>query len=102
RTFGDTETDFMYGFYGERTEMRSLAWQPVSMGTLLVLGALGAVLVARRRGAREVLVQLPLIIGVVVVTTLFHPSSRYRLPMIVPLVLLGAAGLVELARTEPR
>lgn len=102
RTFADTETTFMYGFYGERTEMRSLAWQPLSMGTLLVLGLLGAVLLWRREGPASVLVHLPLVAGVVVVTTLFHPSSRYRLPMLVPLVLLGAQGLAELSRLEPR
>ncbi len=103
RTFSDVETTFDYGFYGERTELPSLAWQPVSMGTLLVLGALGAVLGARRRGLRWLLPYLPLIFGTIVVTTLFHPSGRYRLSMALPLVLLAAEGLVELvAIADPR
>lgn len=100
RTFSDVETTFQYGFYGERTEVRSLAWQPISFGTLLVLAALGAALVGRRRGVGAVLEHAPLILCVVLVTTLFHPSSRYRLPMIVPLVALGSAGIVELFRIE--
>lgn len=100
RTFSDVETTFDYGFYGARTEMRSLAWEPVSMGTLLVLGLLGAWLGIRRRGVRWIVPYLPLVIGTVLVTTLFHPSGRYRLSMALPLVLLSADGLVALAHLE--
>lgn len=101
RTFSDVETTFDYGFYGARTELRSLAWQPISMGTLLVLGLLGAILGVRRRGLRWVLPYLPLVVGTVLVTTLFHPSGRYRLSMALPLVILAGDGLVALARMEP-
>ncbi|MDQ3035273.1 MAG: hypothetical protein M3Y87_22910 [Myxococcota bacterium] len=96
RTFSDVETTFEYGFYGERTELASLRWQPISFATLLVLGLLGAILLARARGWRALIAHAPLVIGVILVTTLFHPSSRYRLPMIVPLVMLGGIGLAEL------
>jgi hypothetical protein len=98
RTFSDVETTFEYGFYGERTEIPALAWQPISMGTLLMLGLVGAILLLRTRGWPAVLAHAPLLLCAVVVTVLFHPSSRYRLPMIVPLVVLGAIGLVELWR----
>jgi hypothetical protein len=98
RTFSDVETTFDYAFYGERSELRALQWHPLSFGSLLVLGLAGAIVLARRRGAAEVLRRLPLVVCVIAVTTLFHPSSRYRLPMALPLVLWAATGLVELAR----
>jgi hypothetical protein len=97
RTFSDVETSFDYGFYGERSEVRSLSILPVSMGVLLLLGALGAVVVVRRDGLRGLAPHLPLFLGVVLVTTLFHPSTRYRLSMAVPLVLLSAEALLALA-----
>jgi hypothetical protein len=96
RTFSDVETTFDYGFYGERTELRSLAWEPISMGTLLALGVLGAFALVRRRGWRALVPYLPLIFGTVMVTTLFHPSGRYRLSMSLPLVLLAADGLAAM------
>ena len=98
RTFSDVETTFDYGFYGERSELPSLSWQPVSMGTLLFLGALGALLLVRREGWRALGPHLPLVVGTVLVTTLFHPSARYRLAMAIPLVLLASEALIEVAR----
>ncbi len=101
RTFSDVETSFDYGFYGERSELRALAVLPVSMGVLLLLGALGAVVVLRRDGLRGLAPYLPLLLGVVLVTTLFHPSTRYRLSMTVPLVLLSAHAVLALAAYAP-
>lgn len=101
RTFSDVETTFDYGYYGERTELPSLAWQPVSFGTLLLLGALGMAELVRRRRWSELAAHLPLIVGAVVVTTLFHPSTRYRLSMAIPLVSLSAHAVAALIALEP-
>jgi hypothetical protein len=98
RTFSDVETTFDYGFYGERTELRALAWEPISMGTLLALAVLGAFATWKHRGARALVPYLPLILGTVIVTTLFHPSGRYRLAMAIPLVLLSAEGVAAVMR----
>jgi 4-amino-4-deoxy-L-arabinose transferase-like glycosyltransferase len=102
QTFSDVETTFDYGFYGERTELRALAWEPVSMGTLLVLGLLGAIVLVRTRGWRSLVPHLPLILGTLIVTTLFHPSTRYRLAMAIPLVLLSSFAVAELFRMHGR
>ena len=102
RTLSDVETTFDYGFYGERTELRSLAWEPISMGTLLALGLLGAVALVRRAGWRALVPYLPLVLGTLIVTTLFHPSGRYRLAMSIPLVVLAAEGIAHLLEAEPR
>ena len=96
RTFSDVETSFDYGFYGERSELHALAVLPVSMGVLLLLGAVGAFVVVRRDGLRALAPYLPLVLGVVLVTTLFHPSTRYRLSMSVPLVLLSTQAALAL------
>ena len=100
RTLSDVETTFDYGFYGERTELRSLAWEPISMGTLLALGLLGALALVRRKGWRALAPYLPLVVGTLVVTTLFHPSGRYRLAMSIPLVALAAEGIAHLLEAE--
>jgi hypothetical protein len=102
RTLSDVETTFDYGFYGERTELRSLAWEPISMGTLLALGLLGAVALVRRKGWRALVPYLPLVLGTLIVTTLFHPSGRYRVAMSIPLVVLAAEGIAHLLEAEGR
>lgn len=94
RTFSDTETTFDYGFYGERSEVNSLRLLPVSFGCILLLGLVGAYALARQKGLRMLLPFAPLVLGTVVTTVLFHPSSRYRLPMLLPLVLLAGYGIV--------
>jgi hypothetical protein len=45
---------------------------------------------------------LPCILGVLVTTTLYHPSSRYRLPMVPALALLGGVGVTGLRDLAPR
>lgn len=100
-TFSDIETTFQYGYYGERQEIRTLDLLPVSFGTLLLLGMVGAIALGRGRGVRALWPYAPLVLGVLLTTTLFHPSSRYRLPIVVPLLVLGAHGAVSIARMRP-
>lgn len=94
RTLSDRETTFDYGYYGERSELTVLRALPVSFGLLAILAVLGALGVLLRRGlaggARELLPLLPLIAGTLATTTLFYPTSRYRLPMVLALVVLAA------------
>ena len=66
--------------------------------TLLLLGLLGALVLRREHGLRALLPFLPVVLGVFAVTTLYHPSSRYRLPMVIPLVWLGGIAVADLWR----
>lgn len=100
RTLSDQETTFDYGFYGERSEVTALYLLPLSFGCLLLLGAVGAFFLARRHGVRALLPFLPLIVGTLATTVLFHPSSRYRLPMALPLVLLAGFGILRAVEIE--
>src|SRR5690606_10427019 len=45
---------------------------------------------------------LPLLLGTLATTTLYHPSSRYRLPMIIPLLLLAGHGVWATSRWPSR
>lgn len=101
-TLSDGEVSYDYGYFGERSELRSLSLLPVSFGMLLVLGAVGAFVVARRGGAFALVPHLPLILGTFALTTLFHSSSRYRLPMVLPLCVLGGIGLHGVAQVHDR
>lgn len=102
-TFRDTETSFDYGYYGERSEVRVFALMPLSFGAIALLALAGAVLLARTRGWRALVLHLPIVMGVLAVAIMFHPSSRYRLPLVVPLVLLGGyAARQAVAREGPR
>ena len=96
RTFSDTETTFQYGYYGERQEVPVLQATPVSFGVLLLFSIVGAAAVFRRRDWRAIVPHLPLLLGAVLTSVLFHPSSRYRFPMILPLVHLGGIGVAAL------
>jgi hypothetical protein len=96
-TLRDVETTYDYGYYGERTELTSWLFAPISFGALALLGACGA-LWDLRKGRRVVARMAPLIVGVVVTTTLFYPTSRYRLPIALAFVLLAAPFVVGLAR----
>ena len=92
-TLSDRETTFDYGYYGERSEVPVLGALPVSFGLLWVLalgGTAGLALRRRRAGLMTLWPLVPLIAGTLVTTTLFYPTSRYRLPMALPLVLLAA------------
>lgn len=100
RTLSDQETTYDYGFYGERSEVVALYLLPLSFGCLLLLGAVGAFFLVRRHGARALLPFLPLVLGTLATTVLFHPSSRYRLPMALPLVLLAGFGVLRAVEIE--
>lgn len=101
-TFSDIEKSFQYGYYGERTEVLSLRILPVSFGLLLLLAAAGAWFLGRERGPASLLPFLPLLIGVLVTTTLYHPSSRYRLVMVLPMILLAGFAFTGVLRMKDR
>lgn len=95
QTFSPREITFQYGFNGERDRVRLLQFLPVSFGLLLLWGLFGAGVLARERGVRALLPFAPLVIGVLITTTLYHPSTRYRLALILPLVLLAGVGFAN-------
>lgn len=97
-TFTDYEVTYDYGYFGERSEIRSLGLLPVSFGTLLLLGLAGAVALARREGIFALVPYLPYALGSVATTVVFHASSRYRLFLVIPLLLLAGFGVVSLWR----
>lgn len=101
-TFTDYEVTYDYGYFGERSEVAALAALPVSFQTILLLGGLGAVLLVRREGLPALVPYLPYLLGVLVTTTLFHSSSRYRLAMVLPLLLLAGPGVVALLSLQRR
>lgn len=76
QTLSPREITFQYGFNGERDRVTLLQFLPVSFGLLLLWGVVGAVALARERGMRALLPFAPLVIGVLVTTTLYHPSTR--------------------------
>jgi hypothetical protein len=90
-TFRDAESSFDYGYYGERSEVPALYVTFASFGMLACFAALGAWLALRAGDRRALLALAPVLAGVLAVTTLFHPSTRYRLPLLV--VLAPLAGL---------
>jgi hypothetical protein len=94
--FGDIETSFDYGYYGERLEIRALGWLPGSMGTNFLLALLGALLLARRGDWRRLVAIAPVPLGVALTFVLFHPSSRYRLPLVPVVVALAGVGAIAL------
>ena len=87
-TLRDEETSFDYGFYGERSEVWTLRLLFVSFGMLVSWALVGAWYAVR---ARRGTLLIPLVLGIFAVTTLFHPSARYRLPLV--LALAPLAGL---------
>lgn len=96
----DYEVTYDYGYFGERSEVAALRWLPVSFGTLLLLGILGAAALALRSGGRALVPYLPFALGSLATTVVFHSSSRYRLFLVVPLLLLAGHGVVSLARVR--
>lgn len=102
-TFADTEVSYDYGYFGERSELSALSILPVSFGMLAALGLLGAIHIGRRHGLRALLPELPYLLGSLATTTLFHSSSRYRLFMVLPLLVYAAVALTAPWRTpRPR
>jgi hypothetical protein len=93
-TLRDQEiSSYMYSYYGEARESPLLRWFPVSFGVLLVLGVYGAVRLARREGLGALAPYAPYFIAGLAACLLYHPSARYRLPMVYPLVLLAGPAL---------
>ena len=102
-TFSDREiTAHEYQYYGERGEVRMLNLLPVTFGALLLLGALGAFAHARRHGAAALWPFLPGLLGAIATSTLYHPSSRHRLPVALAMLLLAGEGLVSIAAIADR
>jgi hypothetical protein len=95
QTFSGREATYQYGFLGERSEITVLAALPVTFATLGVcaLVGLGWALIRTRRRALWLLA--PVVLGTLATVTLYHPSSRYRLPLVLPLALLGGLGVVR-------
>ena len=74
----------------------------VSFGLLLSLGTVGGFALVRARGPRPILHLACVFFGVLATTTLFHPSTRYLLPMIVALAPLAGIALSEALRLYQR
>lgn len=91
-TLRDRETSFDYGFYGERTEAWVLRLCFVSFGMLVSMGSLGLAVAWRSSKLRALAPWLAVAAGTLLTTTMFHPSTRYRLPL--ALALLPLTGLV--------
>jgi hypothetical protein len=97
QTFSDLEeSTFDYGYYGERSALSAAALFPVSFGFIGMWACYGLVVSLRRRQWAFLCVTMPIILGIVALTTLYHPSSRYRLPIVIPLSMLAGAGLADL------
>ncbi len=102
RLVSDLERGFDYPYYGERTLSTSLAVLPLSFGSLLCAGLFG--LYARWRGGRgrTLWPLLAWVVGIVALVVVFHPSTRYRLPLVVPLAVLSADAVAFVAGLAPR
>ncbi len=98
RVFSDTETTFLYGYYGERSEVPILRWLPVSVGSLLLLALWGMIARIRAEGPWALVPWLPFILGVMASSVMYYPASSYRVPMVPTLVSLSAFGVTEIVR----
>jgi hypothetical protein len=54
-----------------------------SFGMLACLAGIGGLLAAQHRQVGALVPLAPLLLGVFLTTTLFHPSTRYRLPLLI-------------------
>jgi hypothetical protein len=103
-TLEDREiTSYMYSYYGEAGESPLLRWFPVSFGVLLLLGLAGAIGLAKREGVGALAPYAPFFLAGLAACLLYHPSARYRLPMVYPLLLLAGPAVMDLfgsLRTE--
>ena len=103
-TMRSVETDFEYGYYGERSELSIFALLFGSFGMLGVLAVVGVVSLLMTRRAALLIPLAPWAIGAFATTILVHPSSRYRLPIVLPMLLLAGVGAIWLweRRRGPR
>lgn len=92
-TISDSEIIYQYYYYGERSEMTALGLLPNSFGLILLLGTLGLARLIWDRGVSVIIPYMPIILGCLVTTTLYHPSTRYRLGMVIPLMILAGHGI---------
>lgn len=95
-TVRNTETGFMYGYYGERSELWALGLFSVSFGVLGVLGLVGVVATVASRRWRALIPLLPWALAAFASTILFHPDNRYRLPLVLALLVSAGVGVVWL------
>jgi 4-amino-4-deoxy-L-arabinose transferase-like glycosyltransferase len=99
----DFEKLFQYGYYGERSYIPALRVFPTTFGILLLLGCIGAITVVRKRGPLGLVPYAPWFLGALATLALYHPSSRYRLVMILPLsVLAGYAVAIGFEQVRDR
>lgn len=94
-TFSPAERLYQYGILGERSEILLLRALPASFGTLSLLGLLGLMVLFRAGKGSEAMSLLPYILGTLATTTLYHPTTRYRLVMVLPLSLLAGLAAPE-------
>lgn len=99
-TLSPREISFQYGYLGERGAVPIAGALPFSFGSLLVLGALGLATALRRRRWDLVAALAPLTLGALAATTLYHPSTRYRLGLVWPLLLASAYAVQALWDTR--
>jgi hypothetical protein len=70
---------------------------------LLLLGLAGAIGLAKREGVGALAPYAPFFLAGLAACLLYHPSARYRLPMVYPLLLLAGPAVMDLfgsLRTE--
>ncbi len=99
----DYEKLYQYGYYGERSVIPALRVFPTTFGILLLLGIIGAAALVRKKGAWALVPYLPWLLGASTTLALYHPSSRYRLVMILPLsILAGYAVAIAIEEIHER
>lgn len=101
QTFTNREMTYQYGFVGERDAVPFLRVMPGSFGAFALLALAGAYWLARERGARALWAYAPLFVGCIVTCVMYHPSSRYRLAMVLPMFVLGALGVARTFAPSP-
>jgi hypothetical protein len=94
-TLRDGETSFDYAFYGERSEAPILYLTFATFGMIACTALVGAWLTIKERAWRALVVLLPIVLGILATTTLFHPSTRYRLPLLVAFAPLSGLAWVR-------
>lgn len=85
----DYEKLYQYGYYGERSVIPALRIFPTTFGILLLLGSIGVAVLVRRKGPWAAVPYMPWFAGALTTLALYHPSSRYRLAMVLPLSVLA-------------
>ena len=88
--FSNDEVANVYAFSAERQDIPILRWLALPFGVIAALGLVGLVLSAREHRAEPIL----LLFGVGFLSCMvFYTSSRFRLPMVPLLAVLGGWGM---------